>query len=388
MTARLVTISRRTVEALSVDRDTVFRDRSLTGFGVRVYPSGGKVYIVQIRGPEGAKRVTVGRHGVITADRARSRAALIIARIKAGEDPVPAPMAAKPAGPTVAEIAARYLEKHVDVHCKPKTAKTVRRVLARHIVPEFGKLALVEVEPDRIVDLHHRLRATPAMANLAVETLSQLFNKAEEWELAPAGANPCGSVRKYPRRRRERFLSGGEFDRLGQVLAEVEGEGRVSASSVAAIRLLMLTGCRRNEILSLRWEDVDLEARELRLRDTKTGPRRVPMSPAAAGLLGGLARAPGNPWVLPGRKPGSHLREIDGCWRIVRSRAQLRDVRIHDLRHSFASRALALGESLPMIARLLGHRKVETTARYAHLERETVRASAARIATSIGADVL
>lgn len=151
----------------------------------------------------------------------------------------------------------------------------------------------------------------------------------------------------------------------------------------------MLTGCRRNEIQTLRWEDVDLEAGEIRLRDSKVGPRRVPLSPPAASVLRGLARVPGNPWVVPGRKPGAHLRELEGCWRLVRARAGLKDVRIHDLRHSFASRALALGESLPMIAaRLLGHRRVETTARYAHLERASVRASAVRIAASIGADIL
>ena len=385
MTARTVTISKRTVEALSVERDTVFRDRTLTGFCVRVYPSGGKVYIVQIRGPKGAKRVTVGRHGVISAGEARDRAALVIARIKAGEDPVPE---ALPAGPTVAEAAALYLEKHVAVRCKPKTAKTLQGVVERRIVPELGRLALAAVEPERVVELHYRMRETPAMANLVVETLSHIYNLAEEWGLAPADGSPCRRVTKYPSRRRERFLTAEEFDRLGGALSELEAEGRVSAYTVAALRLLMLTGCRRNEILTLKWEDVDLEAGEIRLRDSKVGPRRVPLSPPAASLLRGLARIDGNPWVVPGRKPGAHLRELTWCWRLVRARAGLKDVRIHDLRHSFASRALALGESLPMIARLLGHRRVETTARYAHLERASVRASAAKIAASIGGDIL
>ena len=159
-------------------------------------------------------------------------------------------------------------------------------------------------------------------------------------------------------------------------------------STVAAIRLLMLTGCRRNEILELQWDDVDLERSEIRLRDTKTGPRTVPLNPAAVGVLSGLRRVPGNPWVLPGRQPGRRIASLNEPWLRLRARAGLEDVRLHDLRHSFASRALALGESLPMIARLLGHAEIQTTARYAHLTREAMNASAARVAASIGEDIL
>ena len=171
------------------------------------------------------------------------------------------------------------------------------------------------------------------------------------------------------------------------MLGELEAEGKVSASAVAAFRLLMLTGCRRNEILTLQWEDVDLDAGELRLRDAKTGPRAVALSPAARKVLAALPRLPDNPWVITGARPGSHFSNLNGRWLVVRARAGLEDVRIHDLRHSFASRALALGESLTMIGKLLGHRKVQTTARYAHLARESVKMSAARVAESIVADM-
>ena len=162
----------------------------------------------------------------------------------------------------------------------------------------------------------------------------------------------------------------------------------MSAYAAAAIRLLMLTGCRRNEIVTLRWEDVDLEAGELRLPDGKTGARLVPLSPAAAEVLSRLPRLADNPWVVPGSRPGAHLADLQPPWERVRKRAGLDDVRIHDLWHSFASRALALGESLPMIGKLLGHTQVQTTARYAHLARDSVKASASRIAGSIGADIL
>ena len=155
---------------------------------------------------------------------------------------------------------------------------------------------------------------------------------------------------------------------------------------MAAPRLLMLTGCRRNEILTLRWEDVDLEAGELRLRDAKTGARSVALSPAARKVLSALPRKSNNPWVIAGPEAGRHLSNLNSPWLVIRKRAGLEDVRIHDLRHSFTSRALALGESLTMIGKLLGHRQVQTTARYAHLVRDSVKTSAARVALSIAAD--
>ena len=235
--------------------------------------------------------------------------------------------------------------------------------------------------------LHYRLHKTPTIANRVVDMLSRLFNMAEAWGVAPEGADPCRFVKKYPTRSCERFLSEEEFRRLGRVLSELEAEGKVMASGIAALRLLMLTGCRRNEILTLRWEDVDLDAGELRLRDAKTGARSVALSPAARKVLASLPRLPHNPWVITGRGASGRLANLNAQWIVVRKRAGLEDVRIHDLRHSFASRALALGESLTMIGKLLGHRQVQTTARYAHLARESVKTSAARVAESIAADM-
>ena len=383
------TLSSRTVERLSVEKDTVYWDRELTGFGVRVYPTGGKVYVVQARGPDGPKRITVGRHGVLNAEQARQRAALIIARVKAGESSVPEPLAAKRAtGPTVGTLAERFLEEYAEVRYKPGTLAWTRSAVRRHIAPELGKLPLTAVERAQVLALHHRLHSTPSIANAVVRTLSLMYRLAEDWGLVPEGCNPCRTITKYPQHKRERFLTDEEFTRLGQVLDDVETEGGASQAAVAAIRLLMLTGCRKSEILTLRWEHVALDAAELRLRDSKTGARVVSLPPSAVRLLTGLPREPGNPWVIPGRYPGTHLREMADAWNVIRTRASLDDVRIHDLRHSFASRALALGESLPMIGKLLGHSQVETTARYAHLARDSLHESAARIAERLAADVL
>ena len=384
------TISRRTVEGLKVEKDTVFWDSELSGFGVRVYPSGSKYYVVQTRaGGKAAKRMTVGRHGVLTAEEARRRAALIVSRIKAGEEPVPEPLAASLAdGPTVGELAAVYLDEHVASRCKPKTAAMYRLIVDKHIAPALGRRPALAVGQARVTELHHGLSATPVMANQAVDTLSRIYNVAEDRGLIPEGSNPCRFTVKNRERKRERFLTDEEFRRLGRVLAEAETCKGVSAHAVAAIRLLMLTGCRRNEILTLRWDEVDPEAKELRLADSKTGARTISLSPEAAGVLARIPRVAGNPHVIPGRIKGTRMRNVNDPWDVIRDRAGLGDVRLHDLRHSWASRALALGESLPMIGRLLGHTQVETTARYAHLARDSVQESAARIAESIAADIL
>ena len=382
----MMVLSSRMVEKLVVEKDTVYWDCYHTGFGVRVYPTGSKVYIAQARGPGGAKRVTIGRHGVINADEARRRAALVINRIKSGEEAVP--KQTKPVvGPTVAEAAARYLAEYVEVRCKPKTAAMTRSLLRTRILPALGGTPLVGVERAQVAELHQSMHETPMTANRTVGILSALYRHAERWGLVPEGGpNPCGTVVKFPNRQGERFLTDEEFIRLGRVLDEMENS-RKSAKTVA-IRLLALTGCRKSEILTLRWENVVLQEGELRLADTKTGARVVSLPPQAVALLAALPREEGNPWVFPGRKPGAPIRDIQSTWAAIRSRAGLDDVRLHDLRHSFASRALALGESLPMIGRLLGHSRIETTARYAHLARDTAHEAAERVATSIEEDIL
>ena len=384
-----LTLSGRAVDALAVSaRDVIVWDRELAGFGVRVYPSGRKVYVVQSRAGGGPRRVTLGTHGEITATQARKRAAQVIDRIKRGEEPGPL---LPQTGTTVADLAERYMSAHVAQNCNAHTAGIYRGSLENHILPALGMMPLGLVERAHVSALHYRLRETPRAANRALAVLSKMFSLAAAWGLVPDGTNPCRAVRKYKERKRERFLSREEYRRLGQALAEAEAEagreGAVSPYAIAALRLLMLTGCRLNEILTLRWDDVDRTAGEFRLRDGKTGTRMVPLTPTAEAVLAGIRRIPTNPWVIVGKQPGSHLPTITAEWYRLRARAGLDDVRIHDLRHSYASRALAAGESLSMIGKLLGHADIQSTARYAHLARETERVSAARVGASIGADI-
>ena len=380
-------VSKRSVDALRVDRkDAVFWDRDLPGFGVRVHRSGHKTYVVQTRGPAGLKRVTIGQHGEVTPEEARKDARKIIDRIKRGIDPAldeaPAPAL------TIADLAERCISAHVAVNCSAGTMKNYRNAIDGYIVPELGALTLDAVDRAEVSALHYRLRATPHQANRVIKVLSKIFSLAEAWGVVPTGTNPCKAVRLYKEGKRERFLKEDEYRRLGRVLDEAQAEGSLGSRGIAAIRLLLLTGCRRDEIVTLRWDDVDRAAGELRLRETKTGARMIPLTPAVEEVLAGIPRVPGNPWVIAGAKAGSHMANVDKVWRRLRERAGLEDVRIHDLRHSYASRALAMGESLTMIGRLLGHTKVGTTARYAHLARDTERASAARVGGSIGSDIM
>ena len=379
-------LTKRTIDALAATgKDAVYWDRDLPGFGVRVYASGRKVFVAQTRGPDGPRRVTLGRCGRLLADDARKQAAEAIDRIKRGLEPFPAPVEPEL---TVAGLADRYMQGHVAVNCRKRTQINYRYVIEAHILPELGELPISEVDRSRVAKFHYGLRETPQAANNAVRILSRMFSMAEAWELAPPGRNPCRAVRRYKEVRRERFLTPGEYREVGRVLKEAEANGSVSPPAAAALRLLMLTGCRKNEIVRLRWDDVDRGARELRLRETKTGPRSVPLTPAVEAVLDGIPRNGDNPWVIAGKKGGAHMVNVDAVWMRLRAKAGLEDVRIHDLRHSWASRALAIGESLSMIGKLMGHGQVATTARYAHLARDTEKASAAKVGGSIGADIL
>ncbi len=376
-------LTKRIVERLKADgKDAIFWDADLAGFGVRVHTTGRKLYIVQSRGPAGLKRVTLGRVGTETVDARRREAAAVIDRIKRGEDPKPA------REPTVADLAERFLKNHAEVRCKPNTARNYRKALRNHVLPTLGKTPVGDVAPDDVAALHHGLRDTPYVANLAVWVLSKMFVLAESWGMLPPGRNPCRHVRYYREKSRERFLTPEEFRLLGTTMKRLEAEGSMMPSAIAAVRLLMLTGCRSDEILSLKWDDVDRTSRVLRLRDAKTGPRMVPLTGPALKVLDGIERAEGVPWIFLGARPKSRLACLSWHWRRIKQETGLHDVRVHDLRHSYASRALALGESLPTIGRLLGHARVGTTAKYAHLVRDAEKAAAARTGDSIGAHIM
>ena len=386
MANRISKLTKRSVEAIRpTETDAVFWDGDLTGFGIRVRASGRKTYVVQTRVRGKLRWFTIGRHGLVTADQARAQALQILASAAQGIDPREAEATASQdkAPPTVTDLGRRFIEEYVPSHCKPNTQAHYRRMVERFIIPAMGKQPVTELRRRDIAEFHHGMRGTPYQANRALGVISKMFTLAEIWGWRAEGTNPCRHVKPYRERRRERFLSEEETARLSEVLRRAERE---MPSAVAAFRLLLLTGCRMSEIQTLRWENVKTD--HIELPDSKTGARIVPIGASVHAVLASIARAPDNPWVIAGRFPGTHIGNLQRPWSIIRERAGLEGVRIHDLRHSFASRALALGESLPMIGKLLGHTQVQTTARYAHLAREAVHDAATRVAESFGDTLL
>ena len=376
-------ITKRVVDSLRPqERERVVWDDEIKGFGVRVHPTGKRVYIVKYRHRGRVVKTTIGPHGPIAPAEARARAAEIITAARTGRDPAAAGGRGS-RGPTVAELAQRFLEEYVPAHCKPGTQTVYRSALVNHVVPRLGSRRVADIERADIVALHHALRATPYQANRTVQILSRLFTLAEVWGLRPDGSNPCRHVRRFREEKRERFLSDAEYARLGAALKAGEEQRLEPPEVVAAIRPLMLTGCRRAEILTLQWDHVDLEAGELRLPDSKTGARTVHLGDPAIAVLRAIPRRAGDPFVIAGTSPGRPMKDLHHYWQRIRRRAGLEGVRIHDLRHSYASGGLLVGEGLPMIGKLLGHTNVHMTARYAHLANDPLKSAANRIASRI-----
>ncbi|GAB5387833.1 MAG: site-specific integrase [Alphaproteobacteria bacterium] len=365
------------------DSDYVLFDDSLPGFGLRVYPSGRKSWIIQYRADRRRwRRMVLGQHGVVTADAARKRAVQMLAEVAQGADPAGEQQAQRN-DLTLSEFCDRVIREHSQVHCKPSTVQGYKGLVKTYIAPRLGDLCLFEITRSDIARFHHDCRYAPYQANRSLQFLSKAFNLAEIWGLRPEGTNPCRHIKKYKEEKRERYLSRDELARLGETLRECEEEGLEGQSAIDAIRLLALTGCRLSEIQQLRWEHVDLEAAVLNLPDSKTGAKTVYLGAAACAALAKIERNEDNPHVIPGKKPGSYLTDLQHPWRRIRKRAGLDDVRLHDLRHTFASIAVSAGNGLPIIGKLLGHTQVQTTARYAHLASDPLRNAANQISRFI-----
>jgi integrase len=316
----------------------------------------------------------------MTPDEARKHARELLVSVDKGTDPS-ADLIAGRRAPTLAALCERFLKEHVVHRCKPTTEREYRRSVELFIRPRLGTFKIGDVKRTDIAKLHHDMRKIPYQANRTLGVLSKIFNLAEIWGLRPDGSNPCRHVHKYAESKRERTLAIEEFERLGRVLDEAERDGTEAKPVIAAIRLLMLTGCRLGEIQTLKWDHV--QDGYLALPNSKTGAKRVLLGQPAINLLKQIQRTADNPYVITGTVPGRHWTDLQRPWRRIRERAELPTLRIHDLRHSFASVAVNQGESLPMIGKLLGHAQVQTTARYAHVAPEPVKAMVDRVAGAI-----
>ena len=381
-------ITKRAVDGLEPrKKDYLVWDDSLKGFGVRCYASGKRVFIVQykIGGRSGRlRRYSLGQYGVVTPEQARKKAKLVLADVAMGNDPA-AERAAYRQAPTVAVLFERYFKDHAEINKKASTVAKDRQWVDRLILPKLGKKKVVDVRRADIAKLHHDLRATPYQANRVLEVLRKAFNLAEAWGLRKDGTNPCRHVQKFKEQKRERLLTVDEFSRLGAALDAAEHDHSELPSFIALVRLLILTGCRLGEIQNLEWAHVDLDAGCLRLPDSKTGAKIVPLGQAAIDLLTDLPRGPFTKYVCPGLKPNKPLSGVHRPWYRLRQAAKLPDLRLHDLRHAWASLAASEGLSLPIIGAVLGHARPETTARYAHFLNEPLRQAADMVSNKIAA---
>ncbi len=358
-------------------------DTEAKGFGCRVQRGGSKSYIVHYRVGSGRgaplRKLTIGKHGAPwTPETARKEARRLLGMIEGGADPAADKIARKEA-PTVADLAERFLAEHAEAKRKASTATEYRRLLDRIILPALGKRKVIDIIRHDIGKLHHGLRDAPYQANRVLAVLSKMFNLAEQWGLRPDGSNPCRHVEKFGERKRERMLSPAELARLGDALAAHQG----SPYAVAAVKLLMFTGARLGEVLGLRWDWIDFDRGEARLPDS--GAKTLHLPPPALAVLAELPRQDGNPHVIVGHKTGAAMVNLEKPWRAIRALAGLDDLRLHDLRHAFASVAASSGMGLPIIGKMLGHTQAATTHRYAHLASDPVKAAAAAVAGKIAA---
>ncbi len=364
-------LTKRTLDATEVgDKEIFLWDGELRGFGVRISPEGRKTFVLQYRQGGRTRRMKLGTFGALTVEEARDLAKKSLGRIADGDDPS-AERQQERRAPNLASLCDRFLDEYVAYRCKPSTQGEYRRCCEIFIKPAMGNMRVQEITRPDINNLHHKLRDKPYQANRVLGVLSKMFNLAEVWGLRPDGSNPTRHVQKYKERKRERFLSPEEIDRFWRTLDNAEKDGTETAHVVAAFKLFLLTGCRLREIQTLRWTYVQGDV--IWLPDAKTGPRKVLLGKAALEVLANLERVPGNEHVIVGEVTGQHITDLQRPWRRIRSSAGLADVRIHDLRHTYASIAAMAGHSLPMIGRLLGHTQAQSTQRYAHLADTTTR---------------
>ncbi|MDE0173781.1 MAG: tyrosine-type recombinase/integrase [Defluviicoccus sp.] len=343
------------------------RDAKLRGFGVRVTPSGVKRFFVHCQHKGVRIWKIVGAADAMDVGEARSLASTMLAAIRRGET---AP--ARPEEALFETVAETVFREHERIW-KPRTLHVNRGYLRNQILPRFAGRSIADIDGRDVRNWFASLAATPVAADRSMPILSVIMREAEWMGLRPEGSNPCRGIRRYRRKGHERFLSDDEIRRLSAVLAEREQR---QPSQVASVRLLLLTGCRKNEILTLRWPDYR-EGR-LFLRDSKTGPRTVWLSRPARTILDALPRSSG--WVFPAPRAGGPRDAdwLDRFWQDVRAEAGIEDVRIHDLRHTHASVALRLGATVLAIGRLLGHADPRTTLKYTHPADATI-ADAAEI---------
>jgi len=403
-------ITKRVVDRLKIEPNEYTEwDAQMPGFGVRVRPSGAMSYVVVYRAGSGRgapqRRYTIGSVGKITPDQARERARVVLGAVAHGKDPAGEKTGERDT-PTVAALADRFLTEHVDAKRKPGTAATYRYVIESAVKLHLGTTKADKLTRAAVAKMHNALKNTPSWANRALAVVGSMYTFAARAGIVSEDMNPARKMDKFAENSRERFLTTEELERLGEAIREAETAGipwevdeaaprakhiakrenrftKINPFAAAAIRLLLFTGCRLREILHLKWEHVDMERGLLFLPDSKTGRKTVVLNAPALALLAGLDRL--GSYVVPGDNPERPRADLKRPWEAVSKRVGISGVRLHDLRHTYASVGAGGGLGLPIIGKLLGHMQSSTTHRYAHLHNDPVRRGAEQIGSIIAA---
>lgn len=400
-------ISKKTVDALNATgREYFVWDTDLTGFGVRVQPSGAKSYVAKYRAGSGraapTRRITLGQVGKLTPDEARTLAKKALGSVAHGGDPA-AERADKRKTLTISALAYRFMVEHVETKRKKATADQYRIVIEKSLKPAIGWKRVDAVTKADVLALHHDMRDRPFLANRMVAVTSAMFAWAAKVGIVDEGTNPAARLEKYREDGRERFLTTEELVRLGDAIRTAESEGlawdpdpdgklkhapkeenrrvRIGPHVAAAFRLLILSGCRLREILHLEWSQVDTERGVLWLPDSKTGKKAVVLGAAALEVIATIPRLGAYVIASPALDRPRH--DLRKPWAAVTKAAGLEGLRIHDLRHHYASTGASAGMGLQVVGRLLGHTQSRTTEKYSHLADDAARRAANTISSTI-----
>lgn len=358
-------LTKRVVESIKPDKkdELIVWDSEIRGFGLRVYPSGRRTYFVQYRNEfHQTRRKKIGVHGHIATEQAREMAKSLLGDVAKGEDPSQEAQT-KRAKPAFSDLAQEYLEVYAKTNKRPKSFSEDKNMLERIILKRWPNKKVEEINTHDIQLVHHELRDTPYMANRVRALLSKMFNMAIQWKWL--ADNPVDGVQKYQEQKRNRWLDEEELEKLWGAL-----EIHPNQSIAKAIWLLVLTGSRRNEVLSATWNQFDLEKGIWTKPAHTTKQNRMehlPLSSQAIELLRKMKETAIEEHLFPSKIPGKPLQDIKKSWKTIQKRAGLENIRIHDLRHTHASHLVSSGLSLSIVGKLLGHTQASTTQRYAHL---------------------
>lgn len=382
----------RVKAAQPADRPYCLWCSDLPGFGCRINPSGARTYVVRYRNAGGMTRtLTLGSAAKMAGDQARALALQAFAAVSAGADPAADRSAIRQA-PTVADVFERW-QRDLAPRLKPASVESYARNWRLHIAPAWAARKAADIDLDAVQRLHSSLHRTPALANRVLAFVSVLLTAAEGWKMRPLRSNPCHLVERYQERRRGMVPEPDQLPALWaaiEALQEAAGDAKhpvMTRRHAGYFALLLLTGCRRSELLCARKEDVRRDRGVLLLRDTKTNadgdPEHVELTADHLAVIDALPADPFSPWLFPGLRAGKRMVAPYRRWQAVAKAAGLDGMRLHDLRHTVGTYAHQAGGSQRVVAQLLRHKQLSTTERYTHGFNAVRRAAAVATVTAL-----